>query len=397
MGAQAMWRVVGACVGVVMGAVMGAVAAPLTDAFTYQGRLEQNGVGVNGVHDLRFALYDAASGGLPLGGVELCLNDVPVVDGRFSVQLDFGAAFEGSRRFLQVQARQDAVRECGDLAGFVTLGPRQELTVAPVARYAVEAGNAGTLGGLTPSFFTNASSLQSGTLADARLSANVARRDVGNTFSGTNVFSGFTGVGMSGPVTGADVFSIRGNDDGVVNLYSGMYAVSNFANGKPFYGMRAATGSYGWTYLNGADGMWRLSLGGLDVLGVTQAGSMGIGTVSPGARLDVRGDIRMGSTGSQFAASGDENLRMLRGRVGASGNVVVGSGFTAARLTPAYYRVTFSNAFSGIPTVTVSATGTLPRFVTVVGAGVTSMDIQTFTAAGASADGEFSFIVVGPK
>ena len=42
---------------------VGAVAAPLGTAFTYQGQLKSDGSPANGLHDMRFRLFDAAVGG----------------------------------------------------------------------------------------------------------------------------------------------------------------------------------------------------------------------------------------------------------------------------------------------------------------------------------------------
>ena len=43
-----------------------AAADPITPAFTYQGRLDQNGTPANGWFDLKVELYDAAADGNPL-------------------------------------------------------------------------------------------------------------------------------------------------------------------------------------------------------------------------------------------------------------------------------------------------------------------------------------------
>jgi hypothetical protein len=58
-------------------------------AFTYQGRLKDAGVPVSGTCDLRFMLWDAASGGSQVGNT-LTLEDVEIEDGLFTARLDFG-------------------------------------------------------------------------------------------------------------------------------------------------------------------------------------------------------------------------------------------------------------------------------------------------------------------
>src|SRR5262245_12999648 len=73
-----------------------------TTAFTYQGRLQSAGAAANGLHDLRFRLFDAATGGAQVGAT-LCVNDVTVSGGLLTATLDFGAQFNGSPRFLEVE------------------------------------------------------------------------------------------------------------------------------------------------------------------------------------------------------------------------------------------------------------------------------------------------------
>ena len=52
-------------------------------AFTYQGRLEDDGRRANGPYDFRFVLYDAASGGSQVGSM-LTNNAVAVSNGLFT-------------------------------------------------------------------------------------------------------------------------------------------------------------------------------------------------------------------------------------------------------------------------------------------------------------------------
>jgi len=226
-----------------------ALAQPLTTAFTYQGELKQSGTAATGTFDLQFKLYDAVSVGSQIG-TTLCADNVTIANGKFTTLLDFGNAFSGQKRFIEVSVRADATSStpCSTLTGYTTLIPRQELTAAPNAAFALTAAVAATATSATtattatnasqlnsqpasfylnPSNFTggtlpsgllggtytgflqftnpmnsftgigsgltalNASNLSTGTLLDARLSANIPRLNVSNTFSGaTNSFSG---------------------------------------------------------------------------------------------------------------------------------------------------------------------------------------------------------------
>jgi N-acetylneuraminic acid mutarotase len=100
--------------------------------FTYQGRLIDANVAADGEYDLRFGLYDANSDGNQVGG-DIDVNDVDLIDGYFTVELDFGDVFDGEVRWLEIGVR------AGDSSGeFTLLSPRQELTATP---YAQEAEN----------------------------------------------------------------------------------------------------------------------------------------------------------------------------------------------------------------------------------------------------------------
>lgn len=119
--------------------LLGSGTALADSAFSYQGRLEQAGSPVNGNVDLRFTLYDSASGGsYPVSGTgiinPLTHNGVNVADGRFTVSLDFGdAAFTGAQRWLRVE-----VKPAGS-GSFAALTPRQPATPALNAIHAEDA------------------------------------------------------------------------------------------------------------------------------------------------------------------------------------------------------------------------------------------------------------------
>src|SRR4051812_3267315 len=84
-----------------------ATAQPLTTAFTFQGEMRSGATPASGLHDLRFRLYDAATGGAQVGPT-LCSDNVTLAEGRFAVLLDFDAAFAGQQRFIEVDVRADS-------------------------------------------------------------------------------------------------------------------------------------------------------------------------------------------------------------------------------------------------------------------------------------------------
>ena len=133
-----------------------------TTAFSYQGRLTDNGISANGSYDLQFTLWDNLNGGSQIGLTQPVSN-VVVSGGVFSVTIDFGAnAFPGADRFLEISARPSGA------SAFILLTPRQPITSTP---YAVRSGNASVadiatnatqLGGIAASQYVQAN--------DARLS-----------------------------------------------------------------------------------------------------------------------------------------------------------------------------------------------------------------------------------
>ena len=102
-------------------------ASELGTEFRYQGRLRQAGAPLTGTPDLEFSLWDAATDGAQIGGLQ-SLSDHPVTNGLFTAPLDFGAgAFDGNARWLQIVVEGN------------TLTPRQKLTAAPYALFALGA------------------------------------------------------------------------------------------------------------------------------------------------------------------------------------------------------------------------------------------------------------------
>jgi len=103
-----------------------AAAGPET-AFTYQGVLDEAGHPLNADADLRCTLWDAETGGSQVGPL-VALNAVDVVDGLFTVQLDFGVDpyTSNESRWLEIE-----VRSPSGVGGFTTLSPRQRLTSSP--------------------------------------------------------------------------------------------------------------------------------------------------------------------------------------------------------------------------------------------------------------------------
>lgn len=108
-------------------------AAPLNTSFTYQGRLQLTGQPVDGPVNATFTLYDDPSAGASIG--TQIVNGLSVTNGLFSVTLNDAAQFgpnpfTGNALWLQITINGQP------------LAPRQPLTIAPYAGFALQASQA---------------------------------------------------------------------------------------------------------------------------------------------------------------------------------------------------------------------------------------------------------------
>ena len=119
-------------------------------AFTYQGRLSDNGASAGGSYDVQFTLYPTNVTGSVVAGPVTNMA-MAVSNGFFTAIVDFGhGVFTGSNYWLEM-----AVRTNGG-GTFTKLMPREPLTSVPYAVFANSASNltgmlpAGQLGGTVP-------------------------------------------------------------------------------------------------------------------------------------------------------------------------------------------------------------------------------------------------------
>ncbi|MBZ0267200.1 hypothetical protein K8I85_03530 [bacterium] len=352
------------------GASAPAPGAPLGTGFTYQGELSENGVPVTGTAHLRFRLYDApGSGSPPVGGSQIgssqIVADVPVTDGVFTVILDdagqFGAtAFHGDARWIQLEICDDAF-----CSSSTVLAPRQPVTGVSYALTSVKPWD---------------------------------RNGTNLSYSAGNV-----GIGTTAPASRLHVKAAYSGDG--IRLEGGAGA----APGYQFVDGVLDRGSLG---LATAPGLWSTDAAGGDIVLRSTAGKLllqngflgsalaisgnnvGIGTPSPAARLDVRGDIRLGAAGQHFAPYGEESLRVMRGQIAADGSPMVGCCFSCVRPSTGVYDISFVSAFSGVPTVIISTDGAGIATVTAPGTGSFRV---LMNSSGSPVNGGFHFIVMGPR
>lgn len=146
------------------------VAVAQGTAFTYQGRLDTNGMPYTGSAEFQPTLWDAVEGGTQVAANNPATVVVDVTNGLFVLPLDFGASFPGAGRWLQLEVRTA-------IGPFTLLLPRQPLTPTP---YAITASN---LSGTLPASQltgTLPSGLLSGTYSGAVTLSNPANSFAGN-------------------------------------------------------------------------------------------------------------------------------------------------------------------------------------------------------------------------
>jgi hypothetical protein len=167
--------------------------AAIGAGFTYQGRLTDAGSPANGVYDLRFILYDAATGGAQVGPI-VTSEDVTVANGLFTVNLDFGNVYNSTSLFLDI-----AVRPGAGAGTFTPLAPRQALTPTPYAAglvlpFSGAANSSGTVFSVTNS--------GTGQAAEFRSSTTSATLFVGNSGTGGGIRADTDDTGQGSAITG---------------------------------------------------------------------------------------------------------------------------------------------------------------------------------------------------
>jgi hypothetical protein len=214
-------------------------------AFTYQGHLRRDGNAVSNTCDFQFRLFDAPAAGNQIGAQEVAEN-VSVVDGLFSVLLDFGGLAFDSGRWLEIAVR------CPAQGPFALLSPRQTITNVPLALAAPARDD------------------------DGNIQANIGVTNEGAGFLRTvgpngnrNVLvSTFTGAPNGGLV---GVYNEDGNE-------RGLFATSN-------------TTDNGFLTLRGPNGNLNLLLGSLS--GAADNGFLGVydadGTIQAGVFVNAQG------------------------------------------------------------------------------------------------------------
>lgn len=277
-------------------------SAALGTAFTYQGTLKKSDAPLSGVCDFRFTLWDAVSSGAQQG-ITQTLASLGVVNGLFTVQLDFGNQFTGEARWLQTDVK------CAGDPGFTTLTPRQAVTAAP---YAV---------GLRPGALISGTGL-------VGLSINTPN---GNALVANGKSNGYAVVyvGDASPTGG---YGVYGSSNTGIGTYgssggrAGVLGVTSAPNGSGVEGDASGSNAAGVFGVNTTGpGVWgRGTSGGSGVFGessgyaVYGASTGGFGVYGTSTNGGVVGVAYVGVQGN---ANGTTDSQGVRGDNGGSNTV----------------------------------------------------------------------------
>ncbi len=287
-------RKIAVCCALVLGLQASQAQTPLGSGWTYQGLLKLSSEPLSDTADFEFTLWDADVDGDMIGDV-VAVDDVDVVDGLFTVELDFGVeAFNGNNRWLEIDVRSPAGG-----GEFTTLSPRQPLTAIPYALqtrgiFVDDDANVG-IGTNTP---TEALEVAGTVAADAFLGdgsglSGVSR--VGSTVDLDNVaMLRWDLLNRSFPVgdgphavafDGANIWVPNVNSDNVTKLRAsdganlGTFPVGNFPFGVAFDGANI------WVANNLDDNVTKLRASDGADLGTFPAGNSPTGVAFDGANI----------------------------------------------------------------------------------------------------------------
>lgn len=266
-------------------------ATNVSTAFTYQGQLKKNGTLVTSTCNFQFNLWADAGGTIPVGSNPQTVNGVSVVNGLFTVPINFGSgAFTGDARWLGT-----AVQCAGD-SGLTALNSLEALTPAPIALSlpglaTFQNGNGAQLDASGYGFVETDGTISAGTYVGGgggwfgtKSNHPLYFFTNNNSPQVTLLQNGKLGIGTTTPADPLDVYTtgggygfVQSNGAGIaVGTYVGSGASGEIGG---WFGTKSNHNLYFFTNNGGAQMTLERS-----------TGNLGIGTISPVAKLDVNGD-----------------------------------------------------------------------------------------------------------
>lgn len=261
-------------------------AAAQITAFTYQGKLNDGGVPANGTYDLAFRLFDEFNGGAQVGAT-VTKQNVQVVNGIFTVLLDFGDEFGAPLRYLEV-----GVAPVGS-GNFTTLAPRQLISSTPYSvrtQIAVNSSNADKLGGVPANQYVVTTDPRMTDERDPKPGSSnyirnneLAPQNGGFNISGNGTVGGNLNVGGTLTADGSGLTALNAS-----NLTSGFVPVERGGTGL------FSPGAAG-NFLRSTGNAWTSSPIGLsDLPDLSPNFIKNSNLVQPGANFNVGGDGTIG-------------------------------------------------------------------------------------------------------
>jgi hypothetical protein len=302
---------------IVLAALAGvATASP----FTYQGSLMENGQPANGTYDMTFQLADAAVIGFLLDSDTV--NNVQVVDGLFTVEIDF------DDDLMNNDSRWIAIVIDG-----TTLSPRTRLRAIPRAYRAVLADTADSIEAPVFLSATNATlnALATSSTGTALLGSHTSASGSAPGIQGSTNSSSTNAVGVFGRVntTSAGPFSagVLGQNNGTGFLGIGVMGTQDGSGwgvygttptGRGVYGeSEAGFGMYAQT--NSGTGLFAINTdestivtlaNGTYAINALNDSSDGVGTAirGSGGRTGIRGEATNGGFGLSLTRTGVQGV-----------------------------------------------------------------------------------------
>ena len=252
---------------------------------TYQGRLLDAGEPANGTFNVDFSLWDDPAAGSQVGST-ITFNSLPITDGLFTVELDFGAnAFDNTDRWLEV------------VVNGTELTPRQPVTRSPYSiqtrGIVVDQNLSVGIGTSTPvsalhvvSDDAVAALIDNSSIADNAIglrailssdkpgdAAAAVRAEVHNTgFNGIGVWASHDGSGSGVRGTSVGGIGVSGYASGTTGINNGVFGRSDSSEGRGVTGFAVSNSGIN-------SGVYGVSTSGIGrgVYGEAQSGGAGIG------------------------------------------------------------------------------------------------------------------------
>lgn len=363
-----------------------------TTAFNFQGRLNDGTNPSNGSYDLQFKLFDAIVGGTQIGSTLDRPNHL-VINGVFSTALDFGtAAFMSGDRFIEI-----SIRPSGNPNPHVILGARQQILSVPLAVRATTAStaeNAVRLDGVPAASFPRVDS--NGYLGIGSTNP-FTRLAIGDGDLWTNAgwksslaLNNASAIGWQANASGQQ-FGI-GQSGGGLYFFRTLSPFGNVSNPANYDLVISDAGSVG---IGGApDPSWKLDVRGLGRF-QTINGNFNLGTPNGETGMTIlplsgnRADVRFnGSTLTLAAGTGTTVPANTGIAVNIGGNVGIGTLTPASKLDVRGHLTLEAGANPAI--YTSAATGEQNRFLNLLNS-FASPSASGLKAGGALISDDFAF------